>query len=70
MTKSLQLEFETVEGKKLTLSIDDPKESLTNVIIEAGMAEIIASNVFQVEGIPISIAKSAQVVERNVTQFI
>ncbi|TQR19474.1 DUF2922 domain-containing protein [Psychrobacillus vulpis] len=70
MAKSLQLLFETVDGKRLMLSVDDPKDSLTNTEIEAGMESIIASNVFYVEGTPISIVKSAQVVDRNVTHII
>ncbi|QFF99102.1 DUF2922 domain-containing protein [Psychrobacillus glaciei] len=70
MAKSLQLQFETTTGKRLMVTVDDPKDSLTNTEIEVGMEAIIASNVFHVEGIPLSIVKSARVVERNVTQII
>ena len=70
MAKSLQLNFETANGKSLMLTVDDPKESLTSTEIDEGMKAIIASNVFHVEGTPLSIVKSARVVERNVTNII
>lgn len=70
MAKTLQLQFETDEGKKLLVSVDDPKETLTNTEIEAGMNAIITSKVFHVEGVPLSILKSAKVVERNTTQIV
>lgn len=70
MAKSLQLQFETADGKRLMVSVEDPKDSLTNTEIETGMQSIITSNVFHVEGVPLSIVKSAQVVERNVTAII
>ncbi|WP_313892328.1 DUF2922 domain-containing protein [Psychrobacillus sp.] len=70
MAKTLQLQFETSTGKRLMVSVDSPKETLTSTEIDAGMQAIIASGVFHVEGIPLAIVKSADVVERNVTQII
>lgn len=70
MAKSLQLQFETANGKRVSLSVDDPKETLTEAEIEAGMQAIIASNVFHVEGNPLATVRSAKVVERNVTEII
>ncbi|WP_391209477.1 DUF2922 domain-containing protein [Psychrobacillus sp. L4] len=70
MAKSLQLQFETASGKRLLVTVDDPKESLTSKEIEDGMEAIVSSNVFHVEGTPLSIVKSARIVERNVTQII
>lgn len=70
MAKTLQLQFETENGKLLMVTVDNPKDSLTEAEIEAGMAAIIASNVFHVAGRPVSAVKSVKVVERNVTQII
>lgn len=70
MAKSLQLQFETANGKRLLVTVDDPKENLTSSEIERGMEAIIASDVFHVEGSPLSVVKSARVVERTVTQII
>ncbi|TQR17963.1 DUF2922 domain-containing protein [Psychrobacillus soli] len=70
MSKTLQLEFEAVNGKNMTISVDDPKESLTSEEVQTGMDAIISSNVFHVEAAPLALGKSAQVVERNVTTII
>lgn len=70
MAKILQLQFEAANGKNLTLSVDDPKESLTPTEVEAGMEAVISSNVFHVDGAPLTLVKSAKVIDRNVTSII
>ncbi|GGA28039.1 MULTISPECIES: DUF2922 domain-containing protein [Psychrobacillus] len=70
MAKTLQLQFEAANGKNMMISVDEPKESLTSEEIQTGMDAIISSNVFQVEGSTLALAKSAKVVERNVTDII
>lgn len=70
MTKILQLQFETANGKYFMLSVDNPKETLTPQEVESGMQAIISSNVFHVDAIPLAVVKSAKVVERNVTAII
>lgn len=69
MAQTLELRFETAAGKGLTLSVDQPRENLTEAEVESGMAAIIASDVFYVESLPISVVKSARLVERNVTDL-
>jgi len=70
MAKTLQLQFEAANGKNITISVDDPKDSLTSEEIETGMNAIISSNVFHVEGDPLTLGTNAKVVERNVTTII
>ncbi|SES11925.1 DUF2922 domain-containing protein [Psychrobacillus sp. OK032] len=70
MAKTLQLQFEAANGKNITISVDEPKESLTSTEIQTGMNAIISSNVFQLEGAPLALAKTAKVVEQNVTTII
>jgi hypothetical protein len=70
MAKTLQLQFEAANGKNITISVDEPKESLTSTEIQTGMNAIINSNVFQLEGAPLALAKTAKVVEQNVTTII
>lgn len=70
MAKILQLQFEAANGKNMMISVEEPKESLTSEEIQTGMDAIISSNVFQVEGSTLALAKSAKVVERNVTDII
>lgn len=70
MAKTLQLQFETDNGKELTLSVDEPRENLTREEIEAGMQSLINSNAFHVDSFSLSAIKGAKVVERNVSAII
>lgn len=70
MAKTLQLQFETNNGKELTLSVDDPRSNLTREEIEAGMQSLINSNAFHVDSFSVSAIKGAKVVERNVNEII
>lgn len=69
MAKTLELIFETAAGKNVTLSIDDPRENLTNEELQTSMQTIIAQNVFEVEGSPLASAKNARVIDRNVVEY-
>ncbi|AYC29495.1 DUF2922 domain-containing protein [Paenisporosarcina cavernae] len=70
MAQVLELQFETATGKAITFSVDEPREDVTALDVQNGMQAIIDSQVFYVEGNAISVAKSARIVERNVTELI
>ena len=70
MAKTLQLNFNTASGKKVSLTVDEPRADLTPQSIEAAMQEIIAANVFEINGAPLATAVSARVIERNVTELV
>lgn len=70
MTKTLQLNFSTEMGKKVLLTVDEPREDLTAEIVEAAMQEIISSGAFIIEEFPLSTAVSARIVERTVTDIV
>lgn len=70
MAKTLQLQFEAANGKNITISVEDPKDTLTPEEIESGMDAIISSNVFHVGGSPLALGTNAKVIERNVTTII
>lgn len=70
MTKVLQLNFATAEGKKMMLTVDAPRADLTTQIVEAAMQEIISANAFEIDEYPLATSVSARIVERNVTDFI
>ncbi|MBO0603396.1 DUF2922 domain-containing protein [Sporosarcina sp. E16_3] len=70
MAKTLQLNFNTASGKKVSLTVDEPRADLTPQSIEAAMQEIIAANVFEINGAPLATAGSARVIERNVTELV
>ncbi|MFJ7936715.1 DUF2922 domain-containing protein [Sporosarcina sp. NPDC096371] len=69
MAKTLQLNFSTATGKKVTLSVDEPRADLTAQNVDAAMQEIIAAGVFEVDGAPLETAVGARIVERNVTEL-
>jgi hypothetical protein len=70
MAKTLQLNFSTAGGKKITLNVDEPRADLTPAAVEAAMQQIIASGVFEVEGYPLELSKGARVIERNVNELV
>lgn len=69
MAKTLELIFVTATGKEATLSVEDPKENLTQLELQNGMQSIIAQNIFEVEGAAFTVAKAARIVERNVVEL-
>lgn len=70
MSKVLQLQFETALGKNVTISVDEPRDNLTETEIQTGMQTIIASNTFHSDGSPLAVVKSAKIVDRKVTEII
>ena len=70
MAKTLQLTFNTASGKKVSLSVDEPREDLTPQSLEAAMQKIIATDVFEIEGAALASIASARVIERSVTEIV
>ena len=70
MAKTLQLNFNTASGKRISLTVDEPRADLTPQSIEAAMQEIIAANVFEINGAGLASIVSARVIERNVTELV
>ena len=70
MAQVLEMQFETLGGKKLTISVDEPRTNLTALEVETGMQALIASNVFEVNGFGLGNAFSARLIERNVSDLM
>jgi hypothetical protein len=70
MAQVLEMQFETSGGKKLTISVDEPRANLTALEVETGMQALIASSVFEVNGFGLTSAFSARLIERNVSDLI
>jgi hypothetical protein len=70
MAKTLQLNFITASGKKVALTVDEPRLDLTPQSVEAAMQEIITLNVFELNGAPLVTAAGARIVDRNVTELV
>ncbi len=67
--KTLQLAFSLVDGKSSTITIKDPKESLTEQEVHAAIATIVSQQAFTRGGGAYVAAKSAKIIERTVTPF-
>lgn len=70
MAQVLEMQFETSGGKKLTISVDEPRTNLTALEVETGMQALIASDVFEVNGFGLSSTFSARLIERNVSDLM
>lgn len=70
MAQVLEMQFETLGGKKLTISVDEPRTNLTALEVETGMQALIASNVFEVNGFGLGNVFSARLIERNVSDLM
>ena len=69
MAKVLEMLFDTAQGKKYTISVDEPRADLTAPEVETGMQALLASNAFLVDGANLVSAYQARIVERTVTEL-
>ena len=69
MAKVLEMLFDTAQGKKFTISVDEPRADLTGPEVDTGMQALLASNVFHADGANLVSAYQARIVERNVTEL-
>ncbi|SHK67859.1 DUF2922 domain-containing protein [Tepidibacter formicigenes] len=69
MSKKLLMTFENALGKKVSISIDDPKDDITSEEVKTVMDDIITKNIFTSNGGDFKKADSAKIVETDVTEF-
>ena len=69
MAKVLEMLFDTAQGKKYTISVDEPRADLTTAEVNTGMQALLASNAFFVDGANLVSAYQARIVERTVTEL-
>ena len=67
--KVLQLIFKNSVGKKVTLSIEDPKDALTEAEIKAAMDLIIQKNIFKKNNYDLVEAVEAKIVTTGTTVY-
>ena len=67
--KVLQLIFKNSAGKKVTLSIEDPKDALTEAEIKAAMDFIIQKNIFKKNNYDLVEAVEAKIVTTGTTVY-
>lgn len=64
-TQTLQMRFVTQAGTRATISLDNPKDTLTEAEVTAAMDQIIAKNIFNTTGGDLVAKDSAQIVDRT-----
>lgn len=69
MAKKLELKFKNLEGKIVTISLDDPVEPFDQLAINTAMDQILTQNAFTSSGGELVEKASARIVERNVTDI-
>ncbi|WP_066633288.1 DUF2922 domain-containing protein [Desulfolucanica intricata] len=65
-TQTLQMRFVTQAGSRVTISLDNPRDDLTEAEVTAAMDQIIASNIFITTGGDLVGKDSAQIIDRTV----
>lgn len=65
----LELEFKDELGKKFILSLDDPREDVTEVEIKAAMDDIVARNIFFTNGGDIVATAGARIITTTIDEL-
>ena len=67
--KKLLMTFKNTEGNRVSLSIDDPREDITESEIKSAMNLIVSKNIFAPNGCEIVSALEAKVVVTDTTPY-
>ena len=68
-TKRLVMTFKTDDDKKISLSVDDPREDVSEAEIKSAMDLVVAKNIFAPGGCDIVEALEAKVVITDTTSY-
>lgn len=68
-TKVLELIFINAGGKKVTFSLNDPREDLTEVEVRGIMENIINKNVFNSNAGDLAAVSSARIISKQVAEI-
>ena len=69
LNKKLIMTFKTNDDKSVSLSIDDPREDITEDEIKNAMNLVVSKNIFAPGGADISSCVSAKVVVTDTTSY-
>ena len=67
--KKLLMYFKTTGDKKVSISVDNPREDLTETEVKATMTLILSSNVFLPSGEELASLIEAKVIETGTTSY-
>ncbi|KAF1086176.1 hypothetical protein SPSYN_00917 [Sporotomaculum syntrophicum] len=65
-TQTLQMTFVNQAGTRTTISLDNPKDTLTQAEVVTAMDQIITKNIFNTAGGNLVAKYSAQIIDRTV----
>ena len=68
-TKRLLMTFKTSDDKKVSLSVDNPREDITESEIKDAMDLVVSKNIFAPNGADIVSAVEAKVVVTDTTSY-
>ena len=68
-TKKLVMTFKTTDDKKVSLSVDNPREDITESEIKDAMDLVVSKNIFAPNGADIVSAVEAKVVVTDTTSY-
>ena len=69
INKKLLMTFKTTDDRKISLSIDDPREDITEDEIKAAMNLVVSKNIFAPGGSDIESIVDAKVVVTDTTPY-
>ena len=69
LNKRLIMTFKTTDDKSVSLSIDNPREDITENEIKAAMDLVVSKNIFAPSGTDITSCVSAKVVVTDTTAY-
>ena len=67
--KKLLMYFKTTGDKKVSISVDNPREDLTETEVKATMTLILSSNIFLPNGEELASLVEAKIVETGATSY-
>ena len=69
INKRLFMTFKTTDDKSVSLTVDDPRDNLTEEEIKDTMELVVSKNIFAPGGADIALAVSAKVVVTDTTPY-
>ena len=69
INKRLVMTFKTTDDKKVSLSVDDPREDITESEIKSAMDLVVSKNIFAPNGADIASRVDAKVVITGTTPY-
>lgn len=67
--KKLMMTFKTDGDKKVSITVDNPREDLTEAEVKTAMELILSKNIFEVSGYSFIALVDAKIVETGTTEF-